>query len=327
MRRFIVALACIVIVAAGASTIFWMMSGKKVTYDGPMIDAHEHIGRGDIWPSIDDLISQMDEAGIEKVVLFGGRGVLDAHGRYPNRIIPFIQFDFYYPGYTAENQETVALVATELERGFMGVGEVLLRWRPQYRNIPADNPVMLDIVDLAAQKGVPLNVHQNSPYLDEFKRLLNRNENAIIIWAHSGNARPSIVRMMLENHKNLYADLSTLTPTFQKKHGTSVIPTILTKPDGSIDPEWKALFEDYPDRFVFGGDKQEWSSQSFLMEETKYFRRVLGQLNHELAENIAYKNILRLLSGAGHGFGFTPTLVPQAMGGFRCRVFSAPLPL
>jgi hypothetical protein len=296
MRKFIITLVFIAVVAAGASTVFLMMFGREIKYDGPMIDAHEHIGYGDIWPSIDDLISQMDEAGIEKVVLFGGSGVLDAYNRYPNRIIPFIQFDFYYSGYTAENQETISLVTTELERGFMGIGEVLLRWRTTYRNIPADNPAMLGIVDVAAQKGAPLNMHQNSQYLDEFERLLIHNENAIIIWAHSGNAQPSVIRRMLENHKNLYADLSTLTPTFQNKYGSYIIPSILTEPDGSIDPEWKALFEDYSDRFMFGGDKQDWSSSSFLKEETEYFREVLGQLDRGIAENIAYKNVLRLLS-------------------------------
>lgn len=296
-RKFVIS-ACMVIIVICAGVFLWIKSEKEIRYDGPMINAHEHIGSGDIWPSIDDFISRMDEAGIEKVVLFGGSGVLNAYNRYPNRIIPFIQFDFYYPGYTAENQGTVALVTSELEHGFVGVGEVLLRWRAQYRNIVADNPVMLEIADVAAQKGVPLVVHQNSQYLDEFERLLNYNENAVIIWAHCGNAKPSVVRAMLENHKNLYADLSTLTPTFQNRYGSSVIPTILTKSDGSIDPEWKALFEDYPDRFMFGGDKQDWASSSFLKEETEYFRRVFGQLNRGVAENIAYKNMLRLLSGS-----------------------------
>lgn len=297
MRKSIIVIVCIAIVAAGIITVFWATPRKEMRYNGPMIDAHEHIGYGDIWSSIDDLISQMDESGIEKVVLFGGPGALEAYNRYPDRIIPFIQFDFYYLGYTAENQQTVSLVTAELERGFMGVGEVLLRWRATYRNIPADSPVMLEIADVAAQKGVPLNVHQNSQYLDEFKRLLSHNENAIIIWAHCGNAHPSVVRSMLENHKNLYADLSTLTLSFQKKYGSSIIPFILTKPDGSIDPEWKALFEDYSDRFFFGGDKQDWAGPSFLKEETEYFRGVLGQLDREIAENIAYKNIIRLLSG------------------------------
>jgi len=295
MRKFIIVFACIAIVAAGAIISFLLVStppGGPAIYDGPMVDAHEHFGSH--WSSISDLISQMDEAGIEKVVLFGGSGVLDAHSRYSDRIIPFIQFDFWYAGYTAENQETVTLVTTELERGFMGVGEVLLRWRSQYRNIPADNPAMLGIADVAAQKGVPLNVHQQSQYLGEFERLLNHNENAIIIWAHSGNAQPSVIRRMLENHKNLYADLSTLTPTFRKEYGGSWI--ILTKLDGSIDPEWKALLENYSDRFMVGGDKQDWGSSSFLKDEMEYFRKVLGQLDRGIAENIAYKNILRLLS-------------------------------
>ena len=294
MKKIIVAVTCILTIIVIGTVIVFLKTPKETKYDGPMIDAHEHFGSH--WSSIDDLILQIDEAGIEKVVLFGGSGVLDAYSRYSDRIIPFIQFDFWYPGYTAENQETVTLVATELERGFMGVGEVLMRWRAQYRNIPADNPVMLEIVDVAAQKGVPLNVRQNSQYLDEFKRLLNHNENAIIIWAHSGNAQPSIIREMLENHRNLYADLSTLMPTFRNEYGSYWI--ILTKPDGSIDPEWKALFDDYPNRFMVGGDKQDWASSSFLKDETEYFRRVLGQLDRGIAENIAYKNILRLLSGA-----------------------------
>jgi hypothetical protein len=292
MRRSIIVFACVAIIAGSAGTLFWAISGKEIRYDGPIIDAHEHIGSPLNWPSISDLISQMDEAGIQKVVLFGDSAVLQSYSRYPDRIIPFMQFDFYYSGYTAENQETVALVTSELERGFMGVGEVLLRWDPRYRNIPADNPAMLGLVDVVARKGVPMVVHQNYQYLEEFKRLLDHNENAVIIWAHSGYAPPSVLRGMLENHKNLYADLSARTPIFQERFYRPII----TKPDGSIDPEWRALFEDYPNRFMIGGDKQDWASPSFLREEMEYFRRVLGQLDQGLAENIAYKNILRLIS-------------------------------
>ncbi|MEW6593000.1 MAG: hypothetical protein AB1305_04925 [Candidatus Hadarchaeota archaeon] len=296
MRKIIIVFAFVAIIAGSAGVLFWAISWKEIRYDGPIIDAHEHIGSPLNWPSISDLISQMDEAGIQKVVLFGGSTVLESYSEYPDRIIPFMQFDFYYSGYTAENQETVALITSELERGFMGVGEVLLRWRTTYRNIPADNPAMLQIADLVAENGVPLNVHQKSQYLDEFENLLGYNKNTIIIWAHSGNAEPPIVRSMLENHSNLYADLSTLTPTFKNRYGSSIIPSTLTESDGSINSGWKALFEDYPARFIVGGDKQEWCSSSFLKEEMEYFRRVLGQLDREIAENIAYKNILRLLT-------------------------------
>lgn len=278
---FLVILICV-------PAIFLLMSGSEPMYDGLMVDAHEHVG---VWSSVEDLISQMDAANIEKVVLFGGPEVLSAHQTYPDRIIPFMQFDYYYPGYTAENSETVELVREGLENGFVGVGEILLRWGPQYRNIQADNPVMLQIADVAAEYGVPLNIHQSSTYLSEFENLLNHNENTIIIWAHCGKAEPSVIREMLENHKNLYADLSSLTPTFLSQSSRPVLTL-----NGEIDPDWKALLEDYPDRFMFGGDKQTWGASSFLKEETGYFRRVLGQLDREVAENIAYKNMLRLLS-------------------------------
>jgi hypothetical protein len=46
---------------------------------------------------------------------------------------------------------------------------------------------------------------------------------------------------------------------------------------------------------MIGGDKQDWAGPSFLKEEMEYFRRVLGQLDRGIAENIAYKNILRLI--------------------------------
>ena len=63
---------------------------------------------------------------------------------------------------------------------------------------------------------------------------------------------------------------------------------------GKLTPEWKRLFERYPDRFLLGSDtwiSQRWDSYGSIMAE---YRGWLAQLPQGVAEKIAYRNAEKL---------------------------------
>jgi hypothetical protein len=59
---------------------------------------------------------------------------------------------------------------------------------------------------------------------------------------------------------------------------------------GKLTPEWKRLFERYPDRFLLGSDtwiNERWDSYGSIMAD---YRTWLAQLPQGVAEKIAFRN-------------------------------------
>ena len=288
---------------------------------GTMIDAHSHITGPNIDVDIDMdyVFSYLDQANISKVLLFGPPVPLqNIYRKYPDRVIPFLSFFRQDPstGKLIISHERLEQVERLLKSGlFKGIGEILLRFHgsiegaPVGSHNPADDPLMLKLYDLAAQYSVPVNVHVDFEYSDELERALEHNRKATIIWAHCGatgtaagivHAAPPLIRRMMDKHPNLFADLSLSNPyTLGERAPTQ--EELFTNPDGSIKQEWKDLFEDYSDRFMWGLDmvissEGYYERVELTVKVTDYYRSLLYQLSPEAAENIAYKTIERILA-------------------------------
>ncbi len=61
-----------------------------------------------------------------------------------------------------------------------------------------------------------------------------------------------------------------------------------------LRPEWKGLFEEFPDRFLIGTDVGKPSLDGYSNLIT-YWREILKQLSPEAAEKIAHQNAERVL--------------------------------
>ena len=69
-------------------------------------------------------------------------------------------------------------------------------------------------------------------------------------------------------------------------------------PNGRLSDEWRALFLKHPDRITIGSDTwipERWTSYEKIIELDRTW---LGQLPREVAEQIAYRNAVKLF-GAG----------------------------
>lgn len=280
-------------------------------YDGLIYDAHIHTG---VYGSIENLILALDEAGISKAVLLGGvdLGILPAEiaQQAPDRFILWSTWSLPLV-ISPQFDRPVDEVRAELESGvFKGVGEVgaqvelsgapvdalLQPADPQSPN-RADDPRVLAIADLAAEMGVPMTVHSDN--VQQLEGLLAHNRGAKVIWSHAGQERaqypsegyitPSEYRQLFERHPNLYADLAGAPLVIPPGH-----PASLVNQDGTINPQWKQLFEDFPDRFLVGSSLE--TDPDKTKDAITFFRYVLGQLDSDVAERIAYKNLEEMIA-------------------------------
>jgi predicted TIM-barrel fold metal-dependent hydrolase len=136
----------------------------------------------------------------------------------------------------------------------------------------ADLPVVRRVVELAREYKLFLHSHSDA---DAIERQFKQDPNARILWAHSGFDAPDIVREMLRRHKNLWCDLA-----FRSEHASN----------GKVDPAWRAVFMEFPDRFMVGTDTFTPERWHFVVEHANWSRQWLADLPANVAERIAYKN-------------------------------------
>ena len=135
-----------------------------------------------------------------------------------------------------------------------------------------DLPVPRRAIELARQHGLVLHSHSDA---DAIERQFVQWPQARILWAHSGFDTPARVREMLRKHRNLWCDLA-----FRSDHA----------PNGQLDPEWRAVFIEFPDRFMVGSDTFTPERWPFIVEHARLARTWLATLPGDVAEKIAHGN-------------------------------------
>ena len=88
-------------------------------------------------------------------------------------------------------------------------------------------------------------------------------------------------RELLRKHKNLWCDLA-----FRSEHGGG----------GKVPAEWRALFTEFPDRFMVGTDTFTPERWHYVVEHASWTRAWLADLPPPLAERIAWRNAEALFS-------------------------------
>lgn len=150
-----------------------------------------------------------------------------------------------------------------------------------------DKPVVQRMIALARQHKLLLHAHSDA---EAIERIFKSNPEAIVLWAHSGFDRPERVREMLRKHRNLWADLA-----YRNEHASGE----------TVAPDWKAAFEEFPDRFMVGTDTFTPERWHYIGGHADYSRRWLASLPKDLAERIAYRNAESMLLKVSPGPGGT----------------------
>ncbi len=135
-----------------------------------------------------------------------------------------------------------------------------------------DLPVPRRMIELAREHDLVLHSHSDAEAID---RQFAQWPQARILWAHAGFDSPARVRDMLRRHRQLWCDLA-----FRSDHA----------PDGDLDPEWRALMLEFPDRFLVGTDTFTPERWPYVVEHARLARKWLAQLPREVGERIAWRN-------------------------------------
>ncbi|MEK6245554.1 MAG: amidohydrolase family protein [Pseudomonadota bacterium] len=222
----------------------------------------------------------------------------------------------------------VARARKILADGAAGFGEMSphhLAARPghPYESVPADHPLFLLLADIAAEHGAVIDTHFDlvaremtlpavfstalnpavlRANLEGFERLLAHNRGARIVWAHAGadplgHWTPQLSRELLARHLNLYMSV-------RMGGGQARMQNLMLHSGGGLDPQWRAVLEEFADRFVLGGDQFfaaglpgsgpgiEFSRFAPIQRQQQAI--FLSLLPPEAARKIGYENALRL---------------------------------
>jgi predicted TIM-barrel fold metal-dependent hydrolase len=254
--------------------------GPAAAADLPIFDAHIHYSH-DAWDNLPpaDAIAILKKAGIRRALVSssGDDGTQRLFAAAPDLILPSLRpyRTRNDTGVWARDPAIVAYLEDRLARyRFVAVGEFHIY------GADADLPVVKRMVELAKQHRLLLHAHSDP---DAIERLFRQDPNARILWAHSGFERPDAVREMLRKHRNLWCDLA-----FRSEHGSA----------GKVPAEWRALFAEFPDRFMVGTDTFTPERWHYIGEHANWSRAWLADLPPALAERIAWRNGEALFAGS-----------------------------
>ncbi|GAB4344288.1 MAG: hypothetical protein Kow006_00050 [Gammaproteobacteria bacterium] len=242
----------------------------------PLFDAHIHYSH-DAWAPYppEEAITILRDAGLTGALVSSSNdeGQQRLHALAPDLIVPSLR-PYRRRGETGSwmHDETVLdyLKGHLAQRQYVGIGEFHLDGEE------ADLPVVRQTVELARQRNLILHAHSDA---DAVERLFRQWPEARIQWAHAGFASAERVGEMLRKYPNLWCDLSF---RYEIAEGTR------------IHPRWRALFMEFPDRFMVGTDTYTPGRWEEVDDHARWARQWLATLPKEVAEMIAWKNGARL---------------------------------
>jgi hypothetical protein len=238
----------------------------------PIFDAHLHYSH-DAWANLPpkEAIAILRRAGVVRALVSssGDEGTQRLVAEAPDLVLPSLR-----PYRTrsdtatwARDESVVAFLEGRLtEDRYVAIGEFHLY------GADADLPVPRRMVALAKQRNLVLHAHSDR---DAIERLFKQYPEARILWAHSGFETVETLRAMLAKHRNLWCDLA-----FRSEQGGG----------GKVPAEWRALFTDFPDRFMVGTDTYTPERWHYVPEHATWSREWLADLPRPLAERIAFRN-------------------------------------
>lgn len=296
-----------------------------------LFDAHDHLTPG---LSPKTIVQRMDEAGVGRIVLMANRGatnedLIKALDNYPERFTIFVPAAGW--GNVNTRLEFIDFAENLLRGGrFKGMGEFMIKHYPvspqggvgsiegnltsgdrdrlgrsseaPMIDTPADSPLMRRMWSLAGRYQVPVIFHMETDdvAVAALERALADFPKVTFIWAHQNPVKtyggrfeeyarkgdPELLRRLLSRYPNLYADISLGYETiFYRPEKDRILPQA-----------WKALYEDFSDRFMIGLDNAYRSmfEQSFV-RRAGFMRYWLDQLSPEAAERIGCINAHRII--------------------------------
>ncbi len=186
---------------------------------------------------------------------------------------------------------------------FDGFGEITF-YDPERSGATPDDPVSLEIYQLAAREGLVVMFHPGANQRTKVENALQNNPSTTFL-LHGYESEDYITELM-DKYPNVYYSIDSATLyhfdgifmsgpkfTFVSKFKKDFDTTLNNKVN-----KWKSRIEKHPDRFMWGTDRAtDWHYNeeiSTLFEE--FARAFIGRLDPSVQERYAYKNAESLLN-------------------------------
>ena len=246
----------------------------------PLFDAHIHYSHDtrDVMPP-KTAVEILRKAGVRRALVSSSNddGTQALVAEAPDLIIPELR-PYRARGDIStwtRDEAIVAYVEERLKRyRYIAIGEF------HVFGADMDLPIPRRMVQLARQHGMFIHIHSDA---DAVERVFRQDPGARVLWAHAGFDTPERVREMLLKHKNLWCDLA-----WRQDHA----------PEGKLNPEWRKVFLELPDRFMVGTDTPSPQRWYFVPEHARLARLWLSELPQAVAESIAWRNGERVFGPA-----------------------------
>lgn len=244
----------------------------------PMIDAHAHYSAPDaaaITPA--EVIARLDTASVRRLVVTSSPPQLaqQLYQHAPERVIPVLgvyESDRHKANWV-HDAGLPARVAAQLEEGvWAGIGELHLFARD------ARQPVFAQLVRLAATRKLVVMIHGDATVVEQAFAVA---PEVRVLWAHLGtDPQPDLLAAMLVRFPGLWVDTSVRDERIA--------------PGGHLLPEWRALFERHPERFVVAVDTfsvNRWQKYESVVAQ---IRSWVDPLPQPLKANLLHDNAAQL---------------------------------
>lgn len=251
---------------------FGVAAGFAAAPPEPIFDAHIHYS-ADAWERLDaaEAVRRLRAAGVTGALVSSSsdEGTQRLLAAGPDLVIPSLRpyrkrgetsswlHDESVPGYLEERLRRHRYVA---------LGEF------HASGAEADLPVMRRVVALAREHGLLLHAHSDADAID---RIFAQDPQARVLWAHAGFESTETVADRMRRYATLWADLSF--------RGEVAVDNVLA-------PEWRALFLEFPGRFMVGTDTYTPSRWDDVGRHAEWAKGWLAQLPPEVARRIARGN-------------------------------------
>jgi len=264
----------------------------------PLFDAHIHYSRPD-WDAYppERALALLARAGVRRAIVSStpDDGTLKLYERAPTVVVPFLR-----PYRTREDMAgwhadagVAAYVEERLRRGvYRGIGELHLGAED------VDAPTVRRIAELAKARDLFVQCHIDETTVE---KMLTTYPGVKILWAHAGmSSTAATVGRLLDRYPMLWVELALRTDVAS---------------DGTLDPEWRALFVRRPDRFMVGTDT--WTTSRWEVVRQATARNPLLPLRLFASRNLSASNVIQAIGGvAMFGFFFMGSLDMQRVLGY-----------
>jgi Amidohydrolase len=292
-------------------------SSKKLAQEVPIADVHRHVQR---WVSPELLKQQMEKSNVRwsgavgapfgpfdttpyakllqnKYIATTGQVELgDIFGQHGAAGLTDINLRTY--------QELLAGADKLFSSGQVkGFGELILNNKQTNPNVSFRRKVKIDSAPIEAMfaiadkhKGfVQIHSEDDPDSVEELKSLSTKYANTALILSHClFTSNVDLIRNLLANSANIYCEMSARSRSHFPNPDSERAKPLIVYSEDSVKPEWVALIEEFPTRFMVGTDTYN-PRVNFEKNIEEIRGGLLSKLKASTIELVAYKNAVRVM--------------------------------